>query len=717
MEMGMGTSTASSAGGPPEATRLEEMLAALPMQRLRALATARAIDTRASSRHELVQRVAADLGDATATARALAACPPERRMLLDYAMLWEGEPPLAVLTAAGDRLATDLGGAAPVDQGADAVPEHAPERAGERAVDDLVGLGLVVVDAAPALGTGGPTALGMGGGRAPDPPATAGPRAYVPLAVRGALGQTVEFAPPPTMAMPPGSMEIPAAPALLPLLLRCWAEARAAGLSAPAGRRTSPLERYYLHLQGWHNVFDEVERLAGRGPGRWHGPDPHAVLSVAQPPVGLAQEDRRRLMAALGCSERQLAFAFRLLRAGGLLAATPTGFSVAAEAMLTFLARCERERLRLLAGVWLEDTSWSELFQVRELNVARYAADEGYKQEALLADLARARRLIARALGRLTPEAWYTTTGFLAGLRRVEPDLPVLALPSLAPRSARARPAVAMPPAVRALARQRGTERGGRPHTPWVLRAGVQQRPLDLRAEEDWLLAAGGFVARILLGPLHWLGAVELALSPVHEHLPDHQAVVGFRVTALGRYLLAAEGADATLDATGEGAPAGACACLRLDEQLTVQATDATPAAVHQRLRQVGTAAIGDDMALRYALDPRRLAQAAEARRAAEGLVELLQEHSIPPVPPAAWDVVRGWRDRAGQVLLYPRVSVLEVADATALDEVLAATNVRQALLCRLSDHALLIESTAVSQLLGELAAQGYTPRLRRDAP
>ena len=87
------------------------------------------------------------------------------------------------------------------------------------------------------------------------------------------------------------------------------------------------IERYYLHLQGWYNVADELERLAGPSTGRWHPLDPTTILSVAQPPVGLAQEDRRRLMLETGCSERQLAFAVRLLRALGLIASIPTGFA------------------------------------------------------------------------------------------------------------------------------------------------------------------------------------------------------------------------------------------------------------------------------------------------------------------------------------------------------------------------------------------------------
>jgi hypothetical protein len=278
----------------------------------------------------------------------------------------------------------------------------------------------------------------------------------------------------------------------------------------------------------------------------------------------------------------------------------------------------------------------------------------------------------------------------------------------------------APPPGLRAVQRPDDADGSGRRRAPWVLRTGVQQRPLRLQAQDDWLLAAGGFVARILLGPLHWLGGVELALSPVHDHLPDHQAIVAFRLTDLGHGLLAAGVTDAEFTAApppnGQGEER-ACACLRLDDQLTVQATDETPAAVHQLLGQMATPAIGDDMTLHYRLDPQRLARTAEVRRATEGLVLLLQEHGIAPLAPAAWEIVRGWRDRAGQVLLYPRVSVLEVADATALDEVLAATSVRQALLCRLSDRSVLIESAAVGRLLDELTARGYTPRRRRGAP
>ncbi len=309
-------------------------------------------------------------------------------------------------------------------------------------------------------------------------------------------------------------------------------------------RRSHPVEGYSLSLQGWQNVFEEVERLAGRGTGHWHVIDPTVILSVAQPPVGLAQEDRRRLMESLQCSERQLAFAFRLLRAAGLIAAPPQGLEALPDMMASFLARPARDRLRLLTDAWLHDAHWSELFQVRDLVVGRNAGETVYKQDMLMADLARGRFMIGRALGRLAP-GWHSVASVIANLRHVEPDLPGLGLPgarhtshAIGQRRSTKLPAseVRMQGQIDDEDIRQAVRTAQR--APWVLRSGIQQRILRLDTEADWTQAVGGFFARILLGPLHWLGAVELALNPVHDHLPDHQAVLAFSLTESGHYLL-----------------------------------------------------------------------------------------------------------------------------------------------------------------------------------
>ncbi len=78
------------------------------------------------------------------------------------------------------------------------------------------------------------------------------------------------------------------------------------------------------------------------------------------------------------------------------------------------------------------------------------------------------------------------------------------------------------------------------------------------------------------------------------------------------------------------------------------------------------------------------------------------------------WATLHAWHERSGQVALYPHVSVLEVADTAALDEILATTSLRDALLCRLSEHSVMIESTAIDMLIEQMIARGYTPRLLR---
>jgi len=160
------------------------------------------------------------------------------------------------------------------------------------------------------------------------------------------------------------------------------------------------------------------------------------------------------------------------------------------------------------------------------------------------------------------------------------------------------------------------------------------------------------------------------------------------------------------------------CPCLRLDQRLRVTPTDEAPAAVHARLRHFAVPTLTDEVTLTYSLSPRAVAQDTDSSAATSALLDLLERHHEGPLPRDAWATIKGWREHAGQVLLYPRVGVIEVADAAALDEVLATSApLRRALLCRISDTSCLVPVSAVSDLYAELTARGHTPRLRSFTP
>ena len=664
-------------------------VAALPLPRLRALATHRGVETRGASRHELAQRVSADLGYNGSAERALASCGPPERALLTYLLLWGGEAPHSAATAAARR----LGPPGPAAEG----------QAG--LLDALAGAGLAFVStpsAPPTEPPGGASQWAAPAARAV--PGPSGQIVYLPLAVRHALASTVALAGASAEVPLPGSLPRSPEPALLPIAARCWQEAHARRLSAAPPRRDNPMERYSMALQGWYNVADELDSLAGPRTSQWRPLDPKIALSVAQPPVGLAPEDRRRLMVSLGCSERQLAFTLRTLRAAGLIATTPGAFHAQEHPMMEFLASSAYERLRRLTAAWLDDTSWSELFQVREMAITRSAGEVIYKQAALQAELARGRRFVVRALAYLEPGRWFSFAELLRQLHGLEPGLPALRIP-------------AAPPAGRAARQARGSQSDWTdppaplPPAAWAARFGPQRRVLQPGQEDDWRALVGGFVARVMIGPLQWLGAIELALSPVHETLPDDQAIISFRLTALGHELLAPSTPLPAL----EPPP---CPCLRLDQRLRVTPTAEAPAAVHARLRHFAVPTLTDEVTLTYSLSPRAVAQDTDSSAATSALLDLLERHHEGPLPRDAWATIKGWREHAGQVLLYPRVGVIEVADAAALDEVLATSaTLRRALLCRISDTSCLVTVSAVSDLYAELTARGHTPRLRSFTP
>jgi hypothetical protein len=65
----------------------------------------------------------------------------------------------------------------------------------------------------------------------------------------------------------------------------------------------------------------------------------------------------------------------------------------------------------------------------------------------------------------------------------------------------------------------------------WWLRTADDPRPLRPTVREEWEAGEGHYLAALLAGPLHWLGALDLA------HAPDG-SLLAVRLTALGAFLL-----------------------------------------------------------------------------------------------------------------------------------------------------------------------------------
>jgi len=99
-------------------------------------------------------------------------------------------------------------------------------------------------------------------------------------------------------------------------------------------------------------------------------------------------------------------------------------------------------------------------------------------------------------------------------------------------------------------------------------------------------------------------------------------------------------------------------------------------------------------------------------------LISLLQQHlhTVDPriAVPAAWqDKLSKWSRNYGLLHVYEDITVVELADEYALQELLASTSLREHIIYQFSPCLIAIRPDRVDDLVREMEGRGYTPRLR----
>jgi hypothetical protein len=74
--------------------------------------------------------------------------------------------------------------------------------------------------------------------------------------------------------------------------------------------------------------------------------------------------------------------------------------------------------------------------------------------------------------------------------------------------------------------------------------------------------------------------------------------------------------------------------------------------------------------------------------------------------------MIDDWWERYGQVRIYDELTLIELGDDLLLRELQAATSLRRAVVHQFTPRLIAIEDGAVEQIVGELGARGYAPRI-----
>ena len=132
-----------------------------------------------------------------------------------------------------------------------------------------------------------------------------------------------------------------------------------------------------------------------------------------------------------------------------------------------FLDMTRAEQRRALWDAWRNTPEWNDLCRTLELE----CADTGNWNN----DPLQTRGVLLRLLGQVQPGAWYTRDELIRAIKEVEPDF------------------------------QRPTGN----YDTWYIRHSTTQE--FLKGFEQWDAVEGALIRFLLSGPLHWLGAVDLA--------------------------------------------------------------------------------------------------------------------------------------------------------------------------------------------------------------
>jgi len=387
----------------------------------------------------------------------------------------------------------------------------------------------------------------------------------------------------------------------------------------------------------------------------------------------LAAAPLTRLAERIGQSRQAVEFAVRLMLALDIAELTPQ-VVVRPDRLQALLDLEPAARLRRLVQAWLANTGAFELgMLIAPGGRLRLRWNPTYGDWAPLPQaIASVARLVVGLLGRLPPAAWYDLSSFVETVERLTAASPVLA---------RLR---AHPPSSQALS------------LGWIGNRSKEE-PLALRPPEGWSRFLSVLVPALLSGPLTWLGLVDVVAGA------DRGGALRARPAAAG--VLAGREAAAESPASGGR--------LVVGEDLTVLVpAPTTDVAIHGQLARAGELVAASAEGLRYRLTPAGMQALFDAGTTGPEFARFLAERAGGTLPPAVSAALDRWWSGYGAIRLYDELALIEFRDDVLLSELRAATTLDSALIHVFSPRLVAVDAGKADELVAELTARGYTPRL-----
>lgn len=407
-------------------------------------------------------------------------------------------------------------------------------------------------------------------------------------------------------------------------------------------------------------------------------------LALPPPEDQPAQAVIERLQASISRSPAFLRFAARLLRLADIVYKEDSWqahLRVLPNAAQLLLGPARNDALHELFVRWLKQVSYAELFELPENGIRVRCRATPLNQPALRRgeleqENSEARQELLALLAQVPMGQWVNFAAFARFIYRLHPGF-----------------------------LQRRQRLFPSPHW-WIEQQ--EGRPLHPDQLSDWLRAEGRYLAYLIQGPLHWWGICDLALSA------DKQ-LLAFRLAPLASLLFQGVPPAALEEKSAAPRPS-----LTVSEQgnLLVACHAANWPSISCIENFAEGAGIQHEQ-LSYRLTPHSLSEAIGQGRDPRDLLTLLEQSCVEEEDGSLRQLLDSLRRRIaryGRVRLYTDVALLQTADASVMQQLVAISSLEEQTLRTLHPHLLLLKRSGVEKLLEELKRRGQVPLLHEEA-
>lgn len=443
------------------------------------------------------------------------------------------------------------------------------------------------------------------------------------------------------------------------------------------------LEKYHDFLQEWDYLPEEIHQAQLENKLR----DYNEVLDLTIPPpqLPLPDETIKNLTPISGNAE-QLNFIYQMLLAVGLLQ-PGSPITVWREVREQFFRQNEAVQWAIILRAYFELLSWNEvwLMLAEQPNLQLKRAKANYyaltKPKNFYGMLAVFRIQVLQLLACLPDERWYNLEETTKLLRVIVPRFDSWCWSH---------------------GRYPGDNRPG-----WFLTE--NGRFLDTSTSQtDWDKTHGEFIRHVIQGPLHWLGVADIALEDgrlVAFRLHGLHDLYFDKVASLPLADVPVEkmGSAITKPVTGEP--------IFIENNNIVVDPTAVSAQAHNYFDSIARLNTVDPTKFVYCLDAAAVHQSFETGQTLAQIMDGWYKWLEVPMPETIQSQLTAWWEAYGRVRMYENVTVIEFSDEYALAEMKAATSLEKYLVAEISSNLVIIQESAVNNLVNELEKAGYTPK------